>query len=62
MNQEDTIHRLSMGEGFGNIPPERIDTHISTIFLVGDHAYKLKRAVATSYLNYSGLENRRRNS
>lgn len=60
MNQDEIIRRLTIGEGFNNIPPERINTHISTIFLIGDDAYKLKHAVATSYLNYSSLENRRR--
>lgn len=60
MNQDEIIRRLSLGEGFGNIPPERIDTHISTIFLIGHDAYKLKHAVATSYLDYSRLENRHR--
>ncbi len=60
MNQDDIIHRLSRGEGFGGVVPERIDTHISTIFLIGDDAYKLKRALVTSYLDYATLENRRR--
>jgi len=60
MKQDDIIRRLSRGDGFGGVPPERIDTHISTIFLIGDEAYKLKRAVRTSYLDYSGLEDRRR--
>ena len=32
---------------------ERIETHISIVFLVGDRAYKLKRAVCLSYLDYS---------
>jgi aminoglycoside phosphotransferase family enzyme/predicted kinase len=32
---------------------ERIDTHISAVFLAGDLAYKLKRAVRFSYLDYS---------
>jgi aminoglycoside phosphotransferase family enzyme/predicted kinase len=60
MNQDEIIRRLSMGEGFNNVPPERINTHISTIFLIGDDAYKMKHAVATSYLNYASLENRHR--
>lgn len=60
MNQQDMIRRLSMGEGFGNIPPERIDTHVSTVFLIGDDAYKMKHAIATSYLNYASLEDRHR--
>jgi len=32
---------------------ERADTHASLIFLAGDRAYKLKRAVRFSYLDYS---------
>ena len=32
---------------------ERIDTHASVVFLAGDHAYKLKRAVRFSYLDFS---------
>ncbi|HXQ41188.1 MAG TPA: AAA family ATPase [Candidatus Udaeobacter sp.] len=32
---------------------ERIDTHISAVFLAGNLAYKLKRAVKFSYLDYS---------
>ena len=32
---------------------ERIDTHISAVFLAGDRAYKLKRAAKFSYLDYS---------
>jgi hypothetical protein len=34
---------------------ERIDTHASIVFLVRDRAYKLKRAVRFSYLDYSTL-------
>jgi aminoglycoside phosphotransferase family enzyme/predicted kinase len=60
MRQDEIIRRLSSGEGFGDTRPERIDTHVSTIFLAGDDAYKLKRAVATSYLDYSTLEQRLR--
>lgn len=60
MTQDEIIRRLSLGEGFGNTPPERIDTHISTVFLIGSDVYKLKHAVATSYLDYSNLEDRHR--
>ena len=31
----------------------RIDTLISIVFLIADRAYKLKRAVSSSYLDYS---------
>ena len=60
MNQDEIIRRLSRGEGFGGVAPERIDTHISTIFLIGDDAYKLKHALVTSYLDYSTLADRHR--
>jgi aminoglycoside phosphotransferase family enzyme/predicted kinase len=39
---------------------ERIDTHISTVFLAGERAYKLKHAVLFPYLDFSTLELRRR--
>ncbi|MGE3507902.1 MAG: AAA family ATPase [Vicinamibacterales bacterium] len=39
---------------------ERIDTHSATVFLVGDDAYKLKRAVRYEYLDFSTLDRRRR--
>ena len=32
---------------------ERIDTHASSVFLAGERAFKLKRAVRYSYLDYS---------
>jgi hypothetical protein len=34
-------------------PPEIIDTHISRIFLSGDRAYKIKRAVKLPYVDFS---------
>ena len=39
---------------------ERIDTHGAVIFLAGDRAYKLKRAVRFDYMDLSTLERRRR--
>lgn len=44
----------------GGEPVERVDTHASIVFLAGDHAFKLKRAVRFSYLDYSTLEARER--
>ncbi len=44
---------------FGVDQVERIDTHISAVFLAGERAYKLKRAVRFSYLDFSTLERRR---
>ncbi len=39
---------------------ERIDTHCAILFLAGDRAYKLKRAVRFPYLDFSTVELRRR--
>lgn len=39
---------------------ERRDTHISVVFLTGDHVYKLKKPLDFGFLDYRGLENRRR--
>ncbi len=47
----------SHGAGVGAV--ERIETHISEIFLAGDRAYKLKRAVKYPYLDFSTAEKRR---
>ena len=47
----------SYGPGIERV--ERIETHISLIFLAGDLAYKLKRAVKLPYLDFSTAEQRR---
>ena len=38
---------------------ERIETHISVVFLAGAFAYKLKRAVQYNFVDFSTLERRR---
>ncbi len=38
----------------------RMDTHCAVVFLAGDRAYKLKRAVKLPYLDFSTLERRQR--
>ena len=55
MDQQDVIAFLSDGASYGKpgIAVDRIDTHISIVFLIADRAYKLKRAVSFSYLDYS---------
>ena len=35
------------------------ETHISWVFLVGDFAYKIKKPITTSFLDYGTLEKRR---
>jgi uncharacterized protein len=38
---------------------ERIETHASVVFLAGDRAWKLKRAVQYDYLDFSTIERRK---
>ena len=38
----------------------RVDTHGAAVFLAGDHAYKVKRAVKFPFMDFSTLEKRRR--
>jgi len=45
--------------GPGVVAVERIDTHCSHVFLAGDHAYKLKRAVHYPFLDYGTLARRK---
>ena len=40
-------------------PDRRIDTHGAIVFLAGDRAYKLKRAVKFPYMDFSTVERRR---
>jgi len=39
--------------------PQVVQTHISTVILAGDYAYKLKRPVQLPFLDFSTLERRR---
>jgi uncharacterized protein len=54
-DQSQVISFLSEAASYGRpgLTVERIETHISIVFLIGDRAYKLKRAVRFSYLDYS---------
>ncbi|MGE0735600.1 MAG: AAA family ATPase [Alphaproteobacteria bacterium] len=59
-HQDDVIAFLARPETHGGGGAVvRIDTHISTVFLVGDRAYKLKRAIKFPYLDFSTAEQRR---
>jgi uncharacterized protein len=59
---DDVVAFLSDGASYGSpgAAVERIETHISIVFLVGERAFKLKRAVRFSYLDYSTPERRER--
>ncbi len=60
-DQSAAIAFLADPESYGSAmdPVERRETHASIVFLSGQRAYKLKRAVLFSYLDYSSVERRR---
>ena len=59
-DQSEVIAFLSRPQSLGCPGPiERIDTHAAIIFLAGDHAYKLKRAVRYPYLDFSTAAHRK---
>lgn len=58
--QAELVAFLSRPAAHGGAGPvERVDTHISHVFLAGGRAVKLKRAVKLSYIDYSTPEKRR---
>ena len=60
-HQGEVIALLSRPETYDSAVDhvQRIDTHISHIFLAGPFAYKLKRAVIFPYLDFSSVSKRR---
>lgn len=56
--QSDVIAFLSDPATHGGITPERIDTHISTVFLAGNRVYKLKKAITLPFVDFAPLKNR----
>ena len=57
--QREVVDFLSRPGTLGPGVAERIETHASIVFLAGARAFKLKRAVRYSYLDYSTPERRR---
>ncbi len=59
--QRDIVAFLSTPEAYGLRAGaiERIDTHISIVWLAGDRAFKLKRAVHFDYVDFSTIALRR---
>lgn len=45
--------------GFDRQPVEHIETHAAHVFLVGDRAFKMKKAVKLPYLDFSTIEKRK---
>ncbi|MDE3154601.1 MAG: AAA family ATPase [Acidobacteriota bacterium] len=60
-DQQDVIAFLSTPAAYGTAGADvrRIDTHSAVVFLCGERAFKLKRAVRYDYLDFSSLERRR---
>lgn len=58
-DQDAVIALLSSPATHGGSPVERIETHASVVFLAGDRAWKLKRAVKYDYLDFSTADRRR---
>lgn len=57
-DQRDVIAFLGAPATHGGAEVDRIDTHGAVVFLAGDRVYKIKRAVAFPYMDFSTLERR----
>ena len=59
-NLPEIVAALADGRLFGTVgeKPRQIETHCSLIFLIGDRAFKLKKPVTFSYLDYGSVEAR----
>ncbi len=58
-DQSSVVALLSAPATHAGAAVERIDTHASMVFLAGERAWKLKRAVRYDYLDYSTADRRR---
>lgn len=60
-DQSEILDFLAKPTSYPEIPGriERIDTHAAIVFLAGDRAYKVKRAVTYDYLDFSTLDRRK---
>ncbi len=58
--QRDVIAFLASPAAHDGAPVERVSTHISHIFLAGDRAFKLKRALKYEFADFSTVELRRK--
>lgn len=58
-DQIEVLAFLACPEHLGQPGPvQRIDTHISSVFLAGNRAFKLKKAVRLPFLDFTSLEKR----
>jgi len=58
-SQEPAFSLLSDSATHGGAKVKRIDTHAASVFLAGERAFKVKRAVRFPFLDFSTLEQRR---
>jgi uncharacterized protein len=58
-DQTQTMEFLSSSSTHGGATVEQIDTHASVVFLAGERALKLKRAVRYDYLDFSTAARRK---
>src|ERR1700674_3035477 len=58
-DQEPVLRLLADPVTYGGAAVRRIDTHAASVFLAGDRALKVKRAVRFPFLDYSTLEKRK---
>ena len=60
-SQQSVIDFLSRPDSYGVAGPvDRLETHTAHVFLAGERAYKLKKAVHYPYMDFSTPEKRRR--
>jgi hypothetical protein len=57
--QNEVLAFLADPATHGGHAVKRIDTHAASVFLAGDHALKIKRAVRFPFLDYSTLDKRK---
>lgn len=58
-DQSEVVAFLESPSAHGGQAVERVDTHASVVFLAGERALKLKRAVLYDYLNFSTADIRK---
>jgi aminoglycoside phosphotransferase family enzyme/predicted kinase len=57
--QNEVFRLLADPAAYGGAAVKRIDTHAAAVFLAGDTAYKVKRAVKFPFLDFSTLDKRK---
>ena len=57
--QAEVMAFLADPASHGGAAVQRIDTHISAIFLAGDRVFKLKKAVRLPFLDFTSLDSRK---